>query len=89
MRQKKHKLRCRRCKKRGVPRLAQNGPHRTAYCTRCGAYIKHIGQPKKVDSTYVPPILDAELGIKTINPGDETRYKVVDPYRRQIKRKDY
>ncbi len=37
-------LRCRVCERVGLPDIKQNGPHREAMCSSCGAYIKFLSK---------------------------------------------
>jgi len=44
-------LTCIKCGVIGLPEIRENGPHKTAFCGSCGAYLKHIQTPKSNDFT--------------------------------------
>jgi len=44
-------LACKKCGVIDAPEIRQNGPHKTAFCKSCGAYIKHLSSPDRDDFT--------------------------------------
>jgi len=42
---------CKHCGYSGTPLISKNGPHLSAYCPECSAYIKHM--PKEVKTDFV------------------------------------
>jgi len=73
-------MKCKRCGHNAKPKITSKGPHRTAYCRKCGRYIKHI--PRKQPAT-----VGLSDDVRMLNPGDRG-YAQSPTYRRQIKRKD-